>query len=82
MVIFGTETTKEIMDKRNYILPIITSSMLIALVFPTLIYVIIPFAVIMIYAVNLHCKNVKANSDQPQSFETHKAEHEDKLLQH
>ena len=56
--------------------------MLIALVFPTLIYVIIPFAVIMIYAVNLHCKNVKANSDQPQSFDTPEAEHEDKLLQH
>ena len=70
------------MDKRNYILPIITSSTLIALVFPTLIYIIIPFAVIMIYAVNLHCNNLKANSDQPQSYDTPKAETEDKLLQH
>ena len=51
------------MDKKTYILPIITSSILLTLLAPTLFYIILPLAIIMIYAINVYCNKLAVGTD-------------------
>jgi predicted membrane protein len=50
------------MDKRDFFLPIIIITVLVCLVVPTITYILLPLAAIMIYAVNLYFKTYV---DQP-----------------
>ena len=70
------------MDKKTYILPIITSAMLLTLIVPTLIYLIVPLAIIMIYAISAYCNKLAAGDESDNAQEADESVPKEHSLQH
>ena len=68
------------MDKKTYILPIITSSILLTLIAPTLIYLIVPLAIIMIYAISVYCNKLAAGAESEHTQESDEITTEERIL--
>ena len=61
------------MDKREYFLTIITTTILLCLVIPMVTYILIPLAAILIYAVNVYHKKTSEQDDLDELHDENKS---------